>query len=92
MLWAAETKKLVDVFIIFTDQPCGTYSSDDVVTPVKALRQYCDTMSHPNTRYDAALNLTVTSNKTVSCLLWIKSHFLLELTFQTILFGVYFGM
>ena len=56
MLWAAETKKLVDVFIIFTDQPCGTCSSDDAVTPVKALRQYCDSMSHPGARYDSLLN------------------------------------
>ena len=65
MLWAAETKKLVDMFIIFTDQPCGTCSSvetDESVTPVKALRQYCDTMSCPNTRYVSVLNLTATGD------------------------------
>ena len=51
ILWAAETKKAVDVFIIFTDQPCHSAAADDAVTPVKALRQYCDVMSRPNARY-----------------------------------------
>jgi len=53
LLWAAETKKVVDMFIIFTDQPCSSATADDdVVTPVKALHQYCDVMSRPSTRYD----------------------------------------
>jgi len=56
MLWAAETRKVVDVFVVFTDQPCASATvdgrnDDDAVTPVKALRQYCNVMSRPNTRY-----------------------------------------
>ena len=53
MLWAAETKKVVDVFVIFTDQPCScaTETDSDAVTPVKALHQYRNVMSRPNTRY-----------------------------------------
>jgi len=42
---------VVDVFIIFTDQPCSSVDTDEAVTPVKALHQYCDIMSRPNTRY-----------------------------------------
>jgi len=86
MLWAAETKKLVDVFIIFTDQPCGTFSSvatGDAVTPAKALHQYCNAMSRTNTRYDGVLNMTVTQT----------NNFLLysgvNLNFHFILFSVY---
>jgi len=61
ILWAAETKKVVDVFIIFTDQPCSTAASGDSVTPVNALRQYCDTMSRPNTRYDCAFSVYISA-------------------------------
>jgi len=57
ILWAAETKKLVDVFIIFTDQCCSSAATDDAITPVKALHQYCDNMSRPNTRYGLCVTL-----------------------------------
>jgi len=53
IVWAAKMKKVVDMFVIFTDQPYSSAAADDnVVTPVKALHQYCDAMSRPNTRYD----------------------------------------
>jgi len=96
ILWAAETKKLVDTFIIFTDQPCGTCSSvptDDAVTPVQALRQYCEAMSHPNTRYDSALNVITTLTQPflaycginlTSCLIDFQAyHFLVYTYTQT---------
>jgi 60 kDa SS-A/Ro ribonucleoprotein len=60
MLWAADTRKEVDVFVVYTDQRGGAPAGSDM-TPMKALNQYCDTMGRPNTRL---VVVTLTSPET----------------------------
>ena len=50
MLWAAEMKKEVDVFVIYTDQRGGPYSGGDSISPTEALQKYREAMNRPQAR------------------------------------------